>query len=107
MTSLPVIPRERARADMEAAIDHYRDEVGREVALDFVDALEKAFAFIAGQPHAGSPRYGHEPDLPGLRHWPVRPFPWLIFYVAHGGHVDVWRVLHAQRDMPEWLAADS
>lgn len=89
---------------MEAAIDHYRDEVGREVALDFVDALEKAFAFIAGQPHAGSPLHGHELDLPGLRHWPVRTFPWLIFYVAHGGHVDVWRVLHAHRDMPEWLA---
>ena len=27
-------------------------------------------------------------DLPGLRHWPVRTFPWLIFYVAHGGHVE-------------------
>lgn len=88
---------------MAVAIDHYRDEAGSAVALEFVDALEKAFAFIASQPHAGSPRYGHELDLPGLRHWPVRAFPWLIFYVPHDSHVDVWRVLHAHGDIPEGL----
>lgn len=31
-------------------------------------------------------------------------FPWIVFYLEFETHVDVWRVLHAKRDMPAWLA---
>lgn len=27
----------------------------------------------------------------------------LVFYVVHPYHVDVWRVLHGQRDIPAWI----
>jgi toxin ParE1/3/4 len=26
-----------------------------------------------------------------------------FFYLPHEDHVDVWRVLHGERDVPEWL----
>jgi toxin ParE1/3/4 len=54
-------------------------------------------------PAAGSPRYTHELDLPGLRVWPVRRFPYLVFYVEGAEEIDVWRILHGRRDVPAWL----
>lgn len=105
MSAKPVIPRERARRDIEEAIEHYLAEAGERVALGFVDALERAFRHIARHPATGSPRLGHELDLPGLRSWPVKRYPYLVFYVERDDHVDVWRVLHGQRDIPAWMHA--
>ena len=34
-------------------------------------------------------------------------YPYLIFYIERDGHVDVWRVLHALRDIPAWLQESS
>jgi toxin ParE1/3/4 len=100
MTAKPIVPREQARRDIEAAIDYYVDQAGDEVALGFVDALESAYHLIAARPAAGSPFYGHELGLPGLRHRRLKRYPYLIFYVERADHVDVWRVLHAERDIP-------
>ncbi|MCY3505287.1 MAG: type II toxin-antitoxin system RelE/ParE family toxin, partial [Chloroflexi bacterium] len=33
----------------------------------------------------------------------VTGFPYMVFYVEREADVDVWRVLHAARDIPEWL----
>nr|MEA2799523.1 toxin ParE1/3/4 [Phenylobacterium sp.] len=33
----------------------------------------------------------------------ARRYPYLIFYVERDSHVDVWRLLHAERDIPAWL----
>jgi toxin ParE1/3/4 len=101
----PIVLREAARRDIDAALDHYSAQAGEVVALGFVDELEHAFRDIGRHPAAGSPRYGHELELPGLRTWPVRRFPYLIFYVERAEDVDVWRVLHARRDIPAWLQA--
>jgi len=51
----------------------------------------------------GSPRYAFELRLEGLRAWPLRRYPYLVFYVEREDHLDVWRVLHAQRDIPAWM----
>jgi toxin ParE1/3/4 len=72
-------------------------------ALGFIDALEKAYAHIGRHPASGSPRYAHELNLPGLRSWPLTRYPYLAFYVECSDHVEVWRVLHAQRDIPTWM----
>ncbi|MGZ6018219.1 MAG: type II toxin-antitoxin system RelE/ParE family toxin [Phenylobacterium sp.] len=103
MTAKPIIPREQARRDVEDAIDFYAAEAGQAVALRFIDAFEATIAAIGRHPAAGSPRYGHELGLPGLRSQLVKGFPYLIFYAERGAHVDVWRVLHAQRHIPAWL----
>ena len=100
MTAKVIVPREQARRDVDAAIDHYLDHAGEDVALGFIDALESAFRLIGARPATGSPLYGHELGLPGLRHRRLKRFPYLVFYVERGDHIDVWRVLHAQRDIP-------
>nr|WP_305123410.1 type II toxin-antitoxin system RelE/ParE family toxin [Roseomonas sp. GC11] len=94
------MPRALAREDAEAAVDHYLETAGARVAMGFVDALQAAYRAIARRPATGSPRYAHELSLPGLRSRPLPRYPYLVFYVEHPDHIDVWRVLHMKRDIP-------
>jgi toxin ParE1/3/4 len=103
VTAKLVVPRERALLDIEEALDHYTKEAGLEVALGFIDRLEKAFALLSDHPAAGSLRYAWELGLPELRALPVTRYPYLIFYLEQPGQIDVWRVLHGKRDIPAWL----
>ena len=103
MRAKPVIPREQANRDVEEAIEHYANDGGEQAALGFVDALERSYSHIGRHPAAGSPRYAHELDLPGLRCWSVKRYPQLIFYFERDDHIDVWRVLHGQSDIPTWM----
>lgn len=100
---MPVIPRALARRDVDEAIDYYADEAGTDVAMRFIDVLEEAYRLISAGPAIGSPRYAHELDLPGLRSRKLAGFPYLVFYLEREDHIDVWRVLHAQRDILSWL----
>ena len=103
MSVKPVIPRALANRDVDQAIDHYLDEGGERAGLGFIDALEKAYRHVARHPASGSPRYAQELDLPGLRVWLLKRYPYLVFYVERDDHIDVWRVLHSQRDLPAWM----
>ena len=107
MTIKPVVPREQARHDVEEAVSGYLDEGSPQAALNFIDALESAFDHIGRRPATGSPRYAHELNLPGLRCWSVAKFPYVLFYVEQADHIDVWRVLHEQRDIPARLRSDN
>jgi len=98
-----VVARARANQDVEEAIAYYLAEDAAPAALGFINALERAYAHVGRLPHAGSPRYAHELDIPGLRSWPLRRYPHVVFYVERDEHIDVWRVLHAQRDLPASL----
>jgi toxin ParE1/3/4 len=98
-----VIPRELAIRDVEAAIDHYRAEAPTDVTLSFVEALEQGYAHIGRYPASGSGRFSHELNIPGLRSWPLEQFPYVLFYIEREDHIDVWRVLHGQRDIPTWM----
>lgn len=97
------ILRARAEQDVQEAVDFYLGENVPQAALKFIDALERAVQHIGHHAASGSTRYAHELDLPGLRFWPVSGYPYLVFYVERDDHVDVWRVLHASRDIPIWL----
>jgi toxin ParE1/3/4 len=99
----PVVPREQARQDVEDAVAHYLDEDAEAAALGFIDALNMAYSHIGRHSASGSPRYVHELNLPGLRSWPLTRYPYLAFYVERPDHIDVWRVLQGQRDIPAWL----
>ena len=103
MKSKPVIPRERAARDIDEAIDHTLREDAEQAALGFIDALEQAYTHIGRFPATGSPRYAHELNLPGLRFQPLKRYPHLVFYIDRSDHIDVWRVLHGQRDIPAWM----
>ena len=103
MKTKAVVPREQAHRDVEEAVAHYLTEDAEAAAVGFIDALEQAYAHIGRHPATGSTRYAHELNLPGLRFWPLTRYPYLVFYVEHPGYVDVWRVLHGQRDIPAWM----
>ncbi|MGI9025143.1 MAG: type II toxin-antitoxin system RelE/ParE family toxin [Burkholderiaceae bacterium] len=110
MSAKPIALRRLAEKDVEEAVALYVDEGGDALALRFIDSLETAFLRVGNQPAMGSPHYATELGLPGLRYWPLKRFPYLVFYVEHEDHVDVWRVLYGQRDIPGWLqtgAADA
>ena len=100
MTSKPVVPRALARRDVEAAVDHYVRQAGAQVALGFIDALQAAYRTISNHPAIGSSRHAHELALPSLRSFGLKRYPYLVFYVERDDHIDIWRVLHAQRDIP-------
>ncbi len=106
MKAKPVVPRALANRDVDEAIEHYLGEASPQAALGFVEALDEAYAHIGRHPATGSSRYAHELDLPDLRFWPLKRYPHMVFYVERGDHIDVWRVLHGQRDIPAWLSGN-
>ena len=99
----PIVPRVLANQDVDEAIKHYLDQDAVPAALGLIDALEQAYARISKHGATGSPRHAHELNLPGLRFWPLTRYPYMVFYIAQGDHIDVWRVLHGQRDVPAWM----
>lgn len=103
MSSKAIIPRELARRDVEAAVDYYSREAGLEVALGFVDALQAVYDQIAHHSGSGSLRYAYELGITDLRSIPLQRYPYLVFYRDQSTHIDVWRVLHAKRDIPQWM----
>ena len=100
----PIIPRKQAERDVDDALAYYLGEKAIQASLGFIDALEQAYRHISQFPASGSPRYAHELNLPELRLWSLDGYPYLVFYVEQPEHVDVWRILHSQRDIPEFLA---
>lgn len=99
----PVVPRAQANRDVDEAIAWYLGENAEHAALGFIDALERAYTHISRHPATGSPRYAHALNLPGLRCWPLARYPHIVFYVERLQHIDVWRVLHGQADIPAWM----
>jgi len=92
-----------ADRDVDTILERYLAEGGTELALRFVDAFQLACDHLSRHPGTGSPRYGHELEIPGLRSWPMGEFPYLLFYYERAAHVELWRVLHGRRDIPTYL----
>lgn len=101
----PVVPREQANRDVDDAVEYYLKEGAAQAALGLVDAIEDAYVLLSRHPAVGTTRYAYELDIPGLRTWPLRRFPYLIFYLELDDRVDVWRVLHNRRDIPTSMQA--
>lgn len=60
MKSLPVVPHELARLGAEQAISAVIAEVGRDVALGFIDALADAYEHIGANSAGSSPHLGED-----------------------------------------------
>ena len=103
MTEKPIVLRARALRDAEEAVENDLAVAPAAVALAFIDALEEAFHRMRAHLGSGSPHDARELDLPGLRSSLVTEFPYLVFYVEGEAGIDVWRVLHAARDIRAWL----
>lgn len=97
--SKPVIPRLMAEDDLDRVCDHYLTAAGTGVVVDFLQDFDRAIAHISRFPDTGSLRYGFEPSLAGVRFWPMKKFPFLIFYIETEDQIDVWRVVHGNMDI--------
>lgn len=103
MTNRQVTQSTLAEQDIENALLYYMEESAR-LALSFVDDLEKAIQYLREHPARGSTRYAYELEIPNLRSWQLQRFPYLIFYMEEADNsIHVWRVLHAQLDIPSWM----
>lgn len=96
--------RQLAIDDADAAFDYLLEEAPPGTASNFVDSLQQALDHLSQHPLTGSLRFAFELGIPELRSWPLNRFPYLVFYVGDDDHVDVWRILHAHRDIPASLA---
>jgi toxin ParE1/3/4 len=101
--SKPVILRAMASRDIDEAIAHHLEQSADSAALGFIDARGQACLRISRHAATGSPRYAPELNLPGLRSWTLSRCPHLVFHRQTNDHIDVWRVLHGERDIPEWM----
>ncbi len=101
-----LIRRALADADILAALDYYIVNTP-EYALGLIDAIEQAFQHIQQFPASGSLKYAHELNLPELRVWGCKKFPYLVFYMDNANQIEVWRVLHHHRDIPSSLQLEN
>jgi toxin ParE1/3/4 len=92
-----------AEDDLDRAVDHYQITAGTDVVIDFLHDFNNAVAHISRFPGSGSPKYGYEPSLEGIRFWPLKKFPFLIFYIESEFQIDVWRVIHGNMDITAQL----
>ena len=107
MPARPVRLRERAAADIDQAVDFYLAEADTDLAVRFVDAVERVVGQIGRSPQSGSMRFSYELEIPGLRVRPLARFPHLVFYVVGDEVVDVWRILRTRRDIPTAMGDES
>ena len=104
MKAKPVVPRRLAQQDIDQALQHDVPEDGDQAATaGLIDDLERSFDLISRNPGTGATQYAHELNLPGLRTWMFKRYPYLVFYVEREDHIDIWRVLHSQLDIPAWM----
>lgn len=94
-----------AAADAEDAVLYYRPVAGADIALRFAEALEASLRHILSYPASGSPRFAIETGIEGVRAWPVKGFPYFVFYARNGDYCKVWRILGASIDIPPRLLA--
>ena len=93
----------QARHEVRQTTAWYRKEGGTALARRWAAAVEHALLHVGAHPKTGATRYAVQLKLDGLRFWSIKDFPYLVFYVEHERHIDVGRVLHAQRDIPAWM----
>ena len=94
----------RAMRDLADARAYYQQEAPHMVS-EFAATLDAEFLHLRQHANTGSPRYGLQLGIPGLRSWPVRKFPHIIFYMVEQARVVVLRVLHQAAHIPLHLKA--
>ena len=104
MNPKPVVLSDRALVDLAQIVRRYTSVASAEVARSFAGAIRDAVQHIALFPASGSARMDLPLTLAEVRSWPVSGFPYLLFYADSAETIDVFRVLHTARDIPESLA---
>jgi toxin ParE1/3/4 len=95
--------RSGARQDIARILQWYEANAGPDVAMEFLEAAEKATLHILAFPESGSPIWQSTAAMKDLRAWPIKGFPYLAFYFGSAKRPDVIRILHTSRDIPSQL----
>jgi toxin ParE1/3/4 len=97
--------RHEARQDLVAIFRYHAREAGLRVAQRFFTQVEATFTRLAGMPGMGAPYEYDHPALAGVRVFPVSRFnKYLVFYRPVADGIEIVRVLHGARDIPDLLA---
>lgn len=89
-----------AENDILAQVEWYVERGLPDVARRFFVAAYEAIEALAAMPLAGTPKHLDNPELQGLRAWPVKGFElFQIYYIAEPDMLTVIRVLHGRRDV--------
>jgi toxin ParE1/3/4 len=92
----------RAMRDLGEARAYYLLEAPHMVS-EFAITLDNELLHLRRNPETGSPRYGLQLGIPGLRSWPLKKFPYIIFYMVDVQRIVVLRVLHQATNIPKHL----
>ena len=93
------VPHRFAVQDEEEIVRYYEQTSSEQIALSFINALDQAFSQLSRYPQMGSARPEYDLDLEGIRSWPLKRFPHLIYYEIQNDHIELWRILHPKRDI--------
>lgn len=85
-------------ADVIGAAAWY-DERSPMIGSAFVDEVSRAVDQLTQNPERRS-----GVDF-GIRYWPVKRFPFVVFYDLHGHELFVLGVMHTARESQKWLVA--
>lgn len=94
---LPVVLRDEAQTEFDAAFDYYESRRPGK-GVDFVARVQQVFDRIAANPQL------HAVVFADLRKAVVARFPYCVFYRAEPTRVEVLAVFHSSRDPAVWQA---
>jgi plasmid stabilization system protein ParE len=97
-----------AEEDLLRQVEWYAEKGLPDIAMRFRDAVREAINAPAATPGAGTPKHSPNPQLTGLRTWPVGGFEdFRVYYQPHTDIVIVLRILHGKRDIGRILAGQT
>jgi toxin ParE1/3/4 len=97
--SLTIVRSPQAKRDV-LNIAYYLAETSLDKSDEFLRAIEETYRFLAETPGAGTLRDYDNPQLAGMRMWPVPGFrKYLIFYRTVGQRIKIIHVLHGAQDL--------
>lgn len=103
--SLRVVYTDDFPADIALQARWYAQQRDDALALDYARAVEATLEFLADNPRLGPVCRYREPELAGLRFYPVeKPFQrHLIYYRITGEELAAFRVVAGERNLPRPL----
>jgi len=107
--TMNVYIRTAARQDILRQLSYYLDDKDAPaIAHRFLNAVESAMEMLRRTPEVGAPKGLENPNLLGLRSWPISGFPAMrIYYIHTSDTLRIVRVLHGRRDINPLLEEES
>jgi toxin ParE1/3/4 len=96
--NVAVLP--RADRDLDDQFHYYMGKRTPETAVRWLDRAHATFRFLLTQPGLGAPCQAQNPELAGLRRWPIDGFGnHYVYYRPTDDGIEVVRVLGGFRDV--------